>query len=140
MRTELIIGGTINNVGEENFSTTARHIFATFRAAFPSAKPADDTYIGIYEDGEVWETVRMEAPFLSHLYVFDVVDGRIYGTTMRDSQGEWIRLRLDFINIVADVAAGRPTDIRAEDSWDRWAESLIDQQATDESALANWEG
>jgi len=121
-----LIGGTIGNVGRENFSIVARHIMKTFTKVFYSAEILPITSLAMYDDGNVLEVIHIKAA-KSH-YCAQVLNGRLIDFQEREEMGKWEERAFSLLNILADMGDGLISDERRYEQigWDRRIEQQME--------------
>jgi len=99
-----LIGGTIGNVGRENFSVVARHIMQSFTKAYYTGKILPITSLAMYDDGNVLEVLHLKA--LDTHYCVQILNGRLIDLQERESMGKWQERGFSLLNTIADIADG----------------------------------
>ena len=121
-----LIGGTIGNVGRENFSVVARHIMKSFQRTYVTAEVLPITSLAMYDDGNVLEVLHIKV--LDSHYCAQVLNGRVIDFQERKDMGKWEQRAFSLLNIIADIADGICTTERIFErvKWDRWIEQQME--------------
>jgi hypothetical protein len=123
---EELIGGTIGNVGRENFSLVARHIMSSFQRTYVTAEILPITSVAMYDDGNVLEVLHVKV--LDSHYCAQVLNGRVIELKEREGMGEWEDQPFSVLNTLADMAEGILTIERVFEriGRDRWIETQME--------------
>jgi hypothetical protein len=121
-----LIGGTIGNVGRENFSVVARHIMGSFQRTYVTTEILPITSLAMYDDGNVLEIIHVKV--LDSHYCVQVLNGRVIDFQERRKMGKWEERAFSLLNIIADMADGILTTERIYEQIgrDRWIETQME--------------
>jgi len=101
MDENVMMGGVIGIVGEENFSATARAVMATYRKGYLSAEVLPATSIAVYNDGSVLEVVHIFLSMGKVHTIVSILNERVVDIDARTPETPWTTMPLSILSLLS---------------------------------------
>ena len=135
MDENVMMGGVIGIVGEENFSTIARAVIATYRKGYLSAEVLPTTSITVYNDGSVLEVVHIFLPFGKVHTIVSILNERVVDIDARTPNTSWTTMPLNTLSLLSWVDVDYDEYRSTMDFLDRIESSFGSEERQDELLL-----